>query len=398
MVSDAVMMGASPQMEAPEEMGRATDTVLGHLSLGEVVIPRALLDDPEVLQAVQSIFEAYGVNMGEFTVGDPANKINPETGYPEFFFKKIFRTVKKVLKSPIGKIATIGGLSYLLPGLGTALGSGLGAGAAAAPIIGNSLIGAGIGAATGGGLKGALLGGATGGIGGAFSSGAFGTAAGTPLAGGLQGPTQGTGLVGALTRGVSGTGLGNVSNLVRPASSIFDAVQQSGTQDDMEEQLLAAQGRAQEAIKPYSQLGLQGQQQLATNLQEGFNPTDLQNDPGYQYRLQQGNEQLQRSLAAQGLSGSGSAIKAAQELGQGLAANQYDTAYNQWLQQNNQLAGLGGSGQAAAGDMANIYGNQGNIKANASLEKSNILSNTLSSVLGQRIIGYDPTTGRPIYG
>lgn len=389
MVSDAVMMG----IQAPEDAGRATDTVLGHLSLGEVVIPRALLDDPEVMGAIQSIFETYGVNMAEFTVGDPANKINPETGYPEFFLKKLFKAVKKVVKK-VAPIALPLAASFI-PGVGP---------------LGAAALGAAGGALGGGGVKGALLGGVIGGGGKLLAgSGLLGNAAGSSLAqttgnAALQGPTQGTGIVGALTRGVSGltsggtTGLGSISNLVRPASSIISGIQQSDAQDEMEKQLLAAQGKAQEAIQPYSQIGLQGQQQLASNLQEGFDPTGLENDPGYQYRLSQGNEQLQRALAAQGMSGSGSALKAAQELGQGQAAQQYDSAYNQWLQKNQQLAGLGGSGQQASGSLADIYGNQGNIQANKTLEQSNIFANTLSSVLGQRIIGYDPTTGKPIYG
>lgn len=399
-------------MQQPEDAGRGTDTVLGHLSLGEVVIPRAFLDDPEVMQALQSIFDAYGVNMAEFTVGDPANKINPETGYPEFFFKKIFKAVKKVLKSPIGRIAAPLALSVFAPGIGTALGSALGAGASAAPIVGGGLIGAATGAATGGGLKGALLGGLSGGIGGATTgagssltnnaltrslglNSTFGPA--TPAQVAAAGGNTNAALAG-LGRGATTSGLSSIANLARPVSSVISGVQQYGAQEDMEDQLLAAQGRAQKAIAPYSQLGLEAQRTVAGNLQEGFNPGDLTADPGYQYRLQQGNEQLQRGLAAQGMSGSGAALRAAQELGQGMAAQQYNDAYNQWLQRNSQLAGVGSSGQVAAGQLADIYGNQGNIQANKTLEQSNILANTMASALGRRVIGYDPTTGRPIYG
>jgi len=285
------------------------------------------------------------------------------------------------------------------------------------------LLAAGIGAAgsaiSGGGLKGALLGGIGSGLGSAFAgntglgSSIFGTAAGSPLSSVtgnalLQGPTRGTGMAGAIGRGVSGVSrtLGGMTGAgsggggfgLRDVGSVVGGLRQYSDQDEMEKQLLRAQGRAEEAIQPYSNIGLNAQRQLSNNLAAGFNPGDLENDAGYQYRLGQGNQQLERALAAQGMSGSGSAIKAAQELGQGLAAQQYDSAYNQYLQQNQQLAGLGDSGQRAANTLGGIYGNQGNIQANRTLEQGNIFANTLSSVLGQRIIGYDPTTGRPIYG
>lgn len=68
----------------------------------------------------------------------------------------------------LGAVAPIA-LSFLAPGIGTALGSALGAGSAWAPTVGGALLGAGTGALTGGGVKGALLGAATGGAGGYFS-------------------------------------------------------------------------------------------------------------------------------------------------------------------------------------------------------------------------------------
>jgi len=104
------------KVESPDEdlaeAGRGTDTVMGHLSLGEVVIPRAFLDDPEVLQYIKGIFESNGADLAEFTVGDPANKINSETGYPEFFLKKLKKAVGSVIKNvvkPVAKLATTGG-------------------------------------------------------------------------------------------------------------------------------------------------------------------------------------------------------------------------------------------------------------------------------------------------
>ncbi len=384
--------------------GRGTDTTLAHLTLGEVVIPREMMEDPEVSQIVQAIFQAFGADLREFTVGDPANKINPEPGYPEFFLGKLFKGIKKVFK----KIAPIA-----LPILGTMI-PGVG------PVVGGALGGALGGAVSGKGIKGILTGGALGGLGGYLSGGSLlGSKAGASLAETsgnalMQGPTQGSGIMGALTRGVgnnvsmaqnavgglgSGTagGSGGLSSLIRPAASIFSGINESDDQDKMAKQLLAAQGRAESAIAPYSQIGLDAQKQLAGNLTEGFDTSNLYDDPGYQYRLSEGQKALERSLAAQGMGESGAAMRAASELGQGYAADQYDTAYNQWLQRNQQLAGLGSSGQSAALNLADIYGNQGNIGANKTLEKGNIMTRTIANVIGQRIIGYD-RNGKPIYG
>jgi len=87
-------------LEEIEDAGRLTDTVVGHLTIGEIVIPINLVEIPEIKSAIEEIFEAYEVNLDEFTVGNEANKINPKTGYPEFGwdpFKAITKTVKKIV-------------------------------------------------------------------------------------------------------------------------------------------------------------------------------------------------------------------------------------------------------------------------------------------------------------
>jgi len=63
----------------------------------------------------------------------------------------------------------------------------------------------------------------------------------------------------------------------------------------------------------------------------------LQQDPGYQFRLQQGMKALNQQGAAAGQMFSGGQMKAGQQYGQGLASQEYDAAYNRALGQN-QLA------------------------------------------------------------
>lgn len=351
-----------PDMAMPEqaEAGRGTDSVLAHLSLGEVVIPRAFLDDPAVMQALQQIFQAGGADMAQYTVGDPSNSINPETGHPEFFFKKLKKLVK--IAAPLA-------LSYFAPGLGTAIGTGLGATVGAgASTLGNALLGAGIGAATGGGLKGAAIGALSGGVG-----ANIGSLAGPELAAGQFGPPDlGSGILGQVSKatGLNSSSLGGIGNLVggsgggssfgglNTLSSAFGGLQQDSALKKQKQQLLASQN-----------------QQLA-NL-ENLNPTDVQNDPGYQFAQQQGEQGLNRSLGARGMVFSGDALKEAAGFNQGLASQFYGDAYQR---QANKV-----------GEQNNIYGNTGNINANATMSRSNNINQGLANAFGGNVGNYSGT-------
>ena len=62
-----------------------------------------------------------------------------------------------------------------------------------------------------------------------------------------------------------------------------------------------------------------------------FDAEDLQKDPGYQWRLNQGNKAVERSAAAGGMLGSGKTLKGLQRWSQGLASQEYDRAYGRSL-------------------------------------------------------------------
>lgn len=372
------------------DAGRATDTTLAHLTLGEVVIPREFMEDEEAAQYIAAVFEAFGADLREYTVGDPANKINPETGYPEFFLGGLFKSIKRVFK----KIAPIALpiLGSMIPGVGTVAGAALG--------------GAAGGLVSGGGIKGALTGAALGGAGGYLSgggassilgkpSGTFGPATLSQVTGAgstnaaLSNLAQGSGIRGALsslTSGGGGGGLSNLSSLARIGGSIYGDSQDSEAQKKALEAMLSATNSAKSAMRPYSQMGLQAQKQLSDNLVEGFNPGDLTSDPGYQFRLQQGQDAQNKALNAMGMSQSGAAVKAAGDYSQGLASQEYSNAYDRWLAQNNQLSGVAGTGYNAAGTTGNLDLNAGNVNAaydQAAAERKN---KTLASILAS--LGY----------
>ena len=83
-------------MEEGAEAGRGTDSLLGHLTPGEVVIPVNILSIPGVMESLSAMFEEAEIDINQFTVGDEANSINPETGNPEF---GIFSSIRKAFGS-----------------------------------------------------------------------------------------------------------------------------------------------------------------------------------------------------------------------------------------------------------------------------------------------------------
>jgi hypothetical protein len=118
-------------------LGRYEDTYMVHAAEGETVIPMEVLDTNPVLK--ERLFETMrdmGIQPERYIVGNEFNSINPLTGQPEFFLKKIFRRLRKA-KQDIGRrlrkgAADISG--YAAPILGAMYGPA--AGAAAGALLG----------------------------------------------------------------------------------------------------------------------------------------------------------------------------------------------------------------------------------------------------------------------
>ena len=98
-------------------------------------------------------------------------------------------------------------------------------------------------------------------------------------------------------------------------------------------------------------------------------------DPGYAFRLAEGNKALNQSAAARGGLISGNALKAAQRYGQEMGSQEFQNAYNRALTGYNaavqreatgynRLASLAGIGQTTAGQLANQAGAYGSSAAN----------------------------------
>ena len=118
-----------------DEFGRNGDTEVIHATKSEVVLPKGMIDNPEVRRTVRDLFEQTGRDMQEYTVGSGEMNVNPMTGYEEAFdliggIKDIFKKAAPVLLP----IAT----SFLFPGMSPFL-SGALAGGVGSLIQGGSI-------------------------------------------------------------------------------------------------------------------------------------------------------------------------------------------------------------------------------------------------------------------
>jgi hypothetical protein len=81
------------------EFGRHEDNYIVHASEGETVIPMAVLDrNPDLKNNLFKQMRQMGLDPERYIVGNELNSINPVTGQPEFFLKKIGRGLKKAFK------------------------------------------------------------------------------------------------------------------------------------------------------------------------------------------------------------------------------------------------------------------------------------------------------------
>jgi hypothetical protein len=137
--------------------------------------------------------------------------------------------------------------------------------------------------------------------------------------------------------------------------------------------------------------------ELAQNFNEQFKAPDSiseQNDPGFQARLNLGQQALERSAAARGNVLSGGTLKDLNQFSQDYASNEYGNVYNRAFnefsnrynifKQNqadkfNRYSALSGGGQVSAGQLGTLgqsaANNVGNILQNSGAQIGNDLQN-----------------------
>jgi hypothetical protein len=134
-------------------------------------------------------------------------------------------------------------------------------------------------------------------------------------------------------------------------------------------------------------------------------PTDVteKNDPGYQFRLNEGMKALQRSAASKGDLLSGGTAKGLERYGQDYASNEYQNVYNRSLgeyqqkyninQQNqanqfNRLASILGVGQTSAGQLQSAGQNFANSGSTILNNVGSQVGNDINNAAAARASGY----------
>ena len=140
----------SEQAQKLAEFGRNGDIYVVHAAEGETVIPTEVLEaNPQIKNMLFQQMRGMGLEPEEYIVGNELNSINPVTGMPEFFIKKVFKRVKKTVNKVIKAvkkaapiIIPIAASAFGMPFLGPMFGAGT---------IGAAALGSGIGTLVGGG-------------------------------------------------------------------------------------------------------------------------------------------------------------------------------------------------------------------------------------------------------
>lgn len=154
-------------------------------------------------------------------------------------------------------------------------------------------------------------------------------------------------------------------------------------------------------LKPFRDAGVAVLPQINAGLQPGgefnrnFTMADFNADPGYQFRMDQGSQALQRSAAARGGLLNGGTLKALNRYGQDYASNEYGNAYNRYNNDQttrfNRLSAVAGTGQTATNTIgqlgtqtAQMIGNNyigaGNAQAARYVGQANAINSGISSL------------------
>lgn len=190
----------------------------------------------------------------------------------------------------------------------------------------------------------------------------------------------------------------------KSASKAADAQKDAAKTASNTELAMFEQNR--EDMQPWREAGETALGQLSAGTTAGgdfnrdFRLADFQRDPGYQFRMDEGQQALERSAAARGGLFNGGTLKALTQYGQNFASNEYGSAYNRFNADRdrrfNRLSSLAGTGQTATRDVANmgsqvasnVAGNQlaaGNARASGYVAQGNAINsgiNTLGSLYG----------------
>jgi hypothetical protein len=213
--------------------------------------------------------------------------------------------------------------------------------------------------------------------------------------GGPAGAALGMGLGGAAEEALGGGETGAIRDASRAQSEAANRA------IDLQREMFNKQ---LELGRPYQVAGEQALNKLIPLATEytPFGMQQFQADPGYGFRLSEGQKALERSAAARGGLLSGATLKATQRFGQDLGSQEYMNAFNRYQTERearlNPLQSLAGVGQTASNrlsDTAGTFGrsvggmyiDQGSNSANAMLAAQRARGSAYGQ-LGSALGGY----------
>lgn len=175
--------------------------------------------------------------------------------------------------------------------------------------------------------------------------------------------------------------------------------------------------------RPWLDAGKASLADLAAQMRAGsFNntmdPSKLANDPGYQFRMAEGQKALERSASSRGMLASGGAMKSLSRYSQGLASEEFGNAWNRNEMSNtnryNRLASMAGIGQQAANTLgamggqyngmlgqnaaqvSGIYGDIGNARAAGAMGTANAIQGGIQTFGNMATLGMMSQGGQQI--
>lgn len=148
-----------------------------------------------------------------------------------------------------------------------------------------------------------------------------------------------------------------------------------------------------EDYKPWREAGLRA----LTGLEDPNALGNFQGDPGYQFRLNEGNKAINNAAAARGMGNSGATLKALTKYGQDFASNEFNNAYNRNFQRLSSIAGFGTGATQGTANAAQNYGN--NVSQNQIGLGNATAANYLSQANRQsQLLGNAMTAGAMAWG
>ena len=149
--------------------------------------------------------------------------------------------------------------------------------------------------------------------------------------------------------------------------------------------------------KPFYEAGVNALPELVkASRYTNFGPEQFQADPGYGFRLSEGQKALERSAAARGGLISGGALKAATRYGQEMSSQEYTNAFNRYQAERQARLGplqsltgvgqttantIGSAGQTMAGNVGEAYMGGANARASGYAGMSDAVTSGLETYL-----------------